>query len=183
VPTPKPLNTFQLLSKNVNTLSTKIDYLPWKAAAYAISEINANAIAFQETNLSWNSLHKQKIKNILQGPTGQATIATASSSKNSPTPYQPGGTLQAVIGDWAAQVVQHRTNTTGLGHWSYLEMQSKNDKYYIILLGYCICANQNFDLGSNNTYNQQFRLLHQLRNPHSNPCTQFIKDIIPLIKQ
>jgi len=116
-----------------------------------------------------------KIKNIPQSPTGQATIATASSSKISPTPYQPGGTLQAVIGDWAAQVVQHGTNTTGLGCWSYLKMQGKNDKCYIILLGYCICTNQKFDLGSNNTYNQQFRLLHQLGKPHPNPCTQVIK--------
>jgi len=156
VPTPKPLNTFHILSKNVNTLSTKIEYLSWKAASAAISDTQANMITFQETSLSWNQSHQRTIQKILQSPTGQASIATASSSKISTTPHQPGGTLQVVVGDWATCVIQHGTNITGLGRWPYLEMHSKNDKCYVILLGYQVCANQQFDLGSNNMYNQQF---------------------------
>jgi len=156
VPTPKPLNAFCILSKNVNTLSTKIEYLQWKAASTTISDTQANAIAFQETNLSWNQSHQCTIQKILQSPTSQALIATASSSKISTTPHQPGGTLQVVVGNWATRIIQHSTNITGPGWWSYLEMHGKNNKHYVILLGYQVCANQQFDLGSNNTYNQQF---------------------------
>ncbi len=183
IPTPKPLNTFRILSKNVNTLSTKIEYLPWKAASTTISDTQADAITLQETNLSWNQSHQCTIQKILQHPSSQALIATASSSKISKTPHQPGGTLQAVVGDWATRVVQHGTDITGLGHWSYLEMHGKNDKCYIILSGYQVCTNQKFDLGSNNMYNQQFCILHQLGNTNPNPCNQFLEDIISLIKQ
>jgi len=108
------MNTFQLLSKNVNTLSTATDYLPWKAASNAIAETKTDSIAFQETNLSWNKLHRRKIKQILQNPTGQAAITMASSSEISLTSHQPGGTLQAVVGDWAACIVQKGADTSSL---------------------------------------------------------------------
>jgi len=121
VPTLKPLNTFCLLSKNMNMLSTTTDYLPWKAASHAIAETNADSTVFQETNLSWNELHRRKIKQILKGPIRQAVITTASSRKISLSSHQPSGTLQAIVGNWAIQVVQKGTDTTGLGCWSFIE--------------------------------------------------------------
>ena len=51
---PKPLNTFRLFSKNVNTLSTHTDYLQWKATAHVLQQYEVDALAVQETNLAWN---------------------------------------------------------------------------------------------------------------------------------
>jgi len=65
---PKPLNTFHVLSKNINTLSTKKKCISWKASSYAISVSNAGVIALQETNLAWDTLHRQRIQHIMQGP-------------------------------------------------------------------------------------------------------------------
>ncbi len=50
IPAPKPMNSFWLLSKNMNMLSTAINYLPWEAAASnTIVENKANSIECQET--------------------------------------------------------------------------------------------------------------------------------------
>jgi len=53
VDSPKPFNTFQTISKNVSSLSTKHQYVHWKATTHAIKEIEANATSLQETNIAW----------------------------------------------------------------------------------------------------------------------------------
>ncbi len=58
---PKPLNTFHLFSKNVNTLSTHTDYLQWKATAHILQQYKVNALAVQEMNLAWNKPIKHRI--------------------------------------------------------------------------------------------------------------------------
>jgi len=55
--TPKPLHTFCIISWNVITLSTKQNYLQWKAASTASMACKANAVALQEANISWNKIH------------------------------------------------------------------------------------------------------------------------------
>ncbi len=78
---PKPMHTFRVLSRNVNTLSTQQHYIQWKAASQALSDCEADAIALQETNIPWNRIHKQKVQQILRKPTGHTLIATSSSTE------------------------------------------------------------------------------------------------------
>jgi len=164
-------------------MSNKTDYISWKAAAQAIISSEADAVAFQETNLAWTKTHRRRVQQILQQPTGNAAIATSSSADISTSPHQRGGTLQAIIGDWTSRMVQIGQDTSGLGRWSYVEMQGKEDHRYIILSGYRVCKNQTIDPGSNNTFNQQYRLLHQQGNRNPDPRAQFVEDLITTIKQ
>jgi len=78
---PKPRNLFRVISRNVNTLSTQLDYVQWKAAAHAIHEIGADAVSLQETNIAWNKIHQCRIRQIFHNTTGQALIATTISSE------------------------------------------------------------------------------------------------------
>ncbi len=112
---PKPLNTFQIVSQNVNTLSMKQGYLQWKAASNALAECKVDTFALQETNVSWNKIHHQKIRQILHQLTGQVKIATSSSTEISTTSYQCGGTLQAVVGGWVSRAVDAGKDPSGLG--------------------------------------------------------------------
>jgi len=180
---PKPFNTFRVLSRNVNTMSNKTDYLSWKAAAHAVTISEADAVALQETNLAWNKLHRRRIHQIFQQTSGTAVIATSSSADISISPHQQGGTLQAIIGDWTSRSVHIGHDTSGLGRWSYIEMQGKEDHRFIILSGYRVCENQAIDPGSNNTFNQQYRLLHQQGHRHPDPREQFVVDLTTAIKQ
>jgi len=158
---PNPFNTFRVLSRNINTMTNNTDYLAWKAATHAIKGCEADTIALQETNLAWNIIHHKRVHQILQASIGHMTIATSSSSKISNMPHQRGGTLQATLGDWTSHTVQLGNDNSGLGCWSFVKLQGREDQRYIILLGYRVCENQMVDPGSNNTFNQQYRLLHQ----------------------
>jgi len=177
---PKPFNMFQVLSRNINTMSNKTDYLLWKAAAHAIATSKADAGAFQETNQAWTKIHQRRVQQILQQPKGNAVIATSSSTEISISPHQQGGTL---IGDWTSHSMQTGQDTSSLGHWSYIKLQGKEDHRYIILSGYHICENQKIDPGSNNMFNQQYHLLHQQGHRNPNPHAQFVEDLITIIKQ
>jgi len=120
--TPKPFNTFQVISQNVTTLCTQQDYIQWQAASQAISESKADTIAFQETNLSWNKIHRRCIQQILQQPTGNAILATTNSTEISSNTYQWGGTIQAVIGSWTSCTIANGHHTKGLGWWSFIKI-------------------------------------------------------------
>jgi len=179
---PKPFQTFRILSRNVNTLSTQQNYLQWKAASQALASCEVDAIALQETNVSWDKIHRQKISQILRKPTGHATTATSSSTEISTKSHQCGGTLQAIVGGWASRVVESGKDPSGLGRWSYTELQGRDNKRFIILSGYRVCDNQSVDMGSNNTYNQQYRLLHQQGYRNPDPRSTFLDDLIKQTK-
>ncbi len=180
---PKPLNTFRVISRNVNTLSTKHGYLQWKAASQASTTSEADAISFQETNILWTKIHRRRISQIFRIPTDHTILATTSSSDLTNKSDQRGGTFQALVGPWVSRAVATGHDESGLGRWSYLELQGKEDKRYIILSGYRVCENQQVDMGSNNTYNQQYRLLHQKGHRNPDPRKQFVDDLIQAINK
>jgi len=133
---PKPLQTFWILSCNVNTLSTKKNYLQWKAASHALAQWEVDVIAIQETNLAWNKIHQQKVQQIFRQPTGHITTATSSSTEISTNSHQWGGTLQALVSSWVSWVVHSGTDSSGLGQLSYLELQGRHNQRFIILSRY-----------------------------------------------
>jgi len=177
----KPFNTFCVISQNVNTLSTQNNYVQWKAASHTFHSIKADAVSIQEPNVAWTKTHKQRIHQILQKPRGTALLSTTISSKPTTSTHQQGGMLQAILGDWVPHTVQIGQDTTGLGRWSYVELQGANNKRYIMLSGCRVCETQSPDLGSNSTYNQQYHLLHQQGNHYPDPQTQFLDNIIKQI--
>jgi len=125
---PKPCTTFCVLSQNVNTLSTQLDYLQWKAAAQAITTNKANAVSFQEPNVAWNKINKNCIQQIFKQPLGNKLISMTVNSEIQTLSHQWGGTLQeALLGDWASCTVNTRQDVTGLKQWSFIKLQGKND--------------------------------------------------------
>ncbi len=179
---PKPMHTFCMLSCNINTLSTQQNYIQWKAASQALSDCEADAIALQETNVPWNQINKQKVWQILKKPTGHTLIATSSSMEISTQTHQWGGTLQGLVGSWVSHAVASSKDTTGLGQWLYIKLQGCANKCYIILSGYGVCKNQQINMGSKNTLNQQYWLLHQQGQQNPDPRSQFLDDLICQVK-
>jgi len=169
---PKPPKLFCIISHNVNSLSNQFNYIQWKATAQAIHDIKA-----------WTKIHHCRIQQILHHTTGHASISTTISSEISIHSHQRGGTLQALVGDWTSCIVTHGQDKSGLIRWSYLKLQGKNDQQFIILSGYRVGDNPKVDFGSNNTYNQQYQLLHQQGHRTPGPRTKFVDDIIQLIKE
>jgi len=63
------------------------------------------------------------------------------------------------------------------------QTSGENGQQFIILSGYRVGDNQKINFGSNNTYNQQYQLLHQQGHRTPGPRTKFVDDIIQLIKE
>jgi len=55
-------------------------------------------------------------------------IATTSNSDLTNNSNQQGGTFQALVRTWVSRVVTNGHDESGLGRWSYLELQGKEDK-------------------------------------------------------
>jgi len=156
---PKPFGIFWVISKNVNMLSSKQSYLPWKAAAHSMQTLSADSASLQETNLAWNKGHQKRVHTVFQHPSSHKILVTSSSCKPSANPYQPRGTAQIIIGHTTARTIKTGNDPSRQGRWSYVKMQGTNNKQLIILSGYQVGPNQTFDLGSNTRYNQQCRIL------------------------
>jgi len=63
----------------------------------------------------------------------------------------------------------------------YVKLQGKDNQHYIIVSGCHVGKNQNINFGLNNTYNQQYHLLHQQGHQSPKPRNQFVDNIIQLI--
>jgi len=98
-------------------------------------ECKADAITLQETNISQNKIHQLWIHQIFHSPTGHTIFVTTSSSNLNNNSHQQGGTFQALVGTWVSRAVASGHDKSGLGRWSYIKIQGKADKRYIILSG------------------------------------------------
>ncbi len=95
--------------------------------------------------------------------------------------YKPGGTSTIVIGPRTTHACMDGQDPHGLGRWSYLELEGKNDKQIVFVTGYRSC-NQPTRLGLSTYHDQQYRLLLQSGKVNPNPREQFLDDIIHQIK-
>jgi len=85
-------------------------------------------------------------------------MAVSASKEPNLENYQLGGTLTTVLGQWTAHLCNHGTDTTGLGRWSHITLEGKNNCRYIILSGYWVVPKPP-KLGTNTIYDQQYQLL------------------------
>ncbi len=108
-------------------------------------------------------------------------MAVSASKDSNDQHYQPGGTLTAAIGRWTAHVTGTGTDQSGLGRWSYIEMQGPNHIKYIIASGYRVGPKPP-TLGANTVYDQQYQILLSQGHIQPKPRQQFIDDLIKQVQ-
>jgi len=108
-------------------------------------------------------------------------VAVSASKDSNDQHYQPGGTLTAAIGRWTARVTGTGTDQSGLGRWSYIEMQGPNHIKYIIASGYRVGPKPP-TLGANTVYDQQYQILLSQGHIQPKPRQQFIDDLIKQVQ-
>jgi len=182
-----PPHTLCIISKNVNSLNTKIDYLEWKGAASVALDLRASVLCIQEPNLQWHHGITMRIKSIFQQTSKQPIhLATSNSSNNvnnttDNSNYKLGNMFIGALGPWATRVANLGTDLSGLGRWSFIKLEGKSGKRLIILSGYWACPQQP-RLGSSMYYNQQYHLLLQAGHVSPDLQGQFIMDLITQIQ-
>ena len=178
-----PEHSFQVLSHNVNTLSPAKDFLKWWAAAQAIYNYSITMACLQETNLQWSTPITKCISQIFcKLPPKQSKIAISNSSDITTSNYQPGRTCTALLGKWTALAKLSSQDPSGMGWWSFIEMEGKEAHCIIILTGYWSC-NQNSRLGLATYHDQQIQILLSQGQVDPDPQTTFIDKIIHQIWQ
>jgi len=130
----------QVLLCNVDTLSIGDNCLAWEAAVQALQEYQVDVTSFQETNVNWNPAILQQIQQILLKASPQrAKIVVSQSQEQSLANYKPRGTSTIVIGPRTTHTRMDGQDPHGLGRWSYLEFEGRNDKRIIFVTGYRSC--------------------------------------------
>jgi len=166
----------------VNTLSNAQHALSWQALTQAALDIEADVVCIQETNTNWTTPAILTASKVFNNSTYRASKVAVSASKDSTDKnYQPGGTLTAALGRWTARVTGTGSDHSGLGQWSYIEMQGPNHIKYIIASGYKVGPKPP-QLGANTVYDQQYRLLLAQGPSQPKPRQQFIDDFIKQVK-
>jgi len=143
--------------------------------------LGTSVFTAQETNVHWNEETSLHLCSQCQTATTQFRLATSTSTEKANDWFKSGGTLMMTLNQWTGCIISSRLDPV-LGCWSYLEFIGKNDKYLVILSGYCVC-NQQFDAASQTVMAQQIRLLQARGIPNPKPRTIFINDLIQLILQ
>jgi len=175
-------NIFRIMSRNVNTLSPAKDFVDWKAASQALAEYLVTMACLQETNLQWNMPITNQIKQIFHDlPTKQTKMATSNSTEVTPSNYQPGGTCIALMGPWISAAKISGKDPSGMGRWSFIEMEGKEAHRRIFVSGYWSC-NQNTRLGLAMYHDQQIRILMDQGQTNPDPHHQFLEDLISQIR-
>jgi len=83
-PSTNPMS-FRVISKNVNSLSTKEHNLQWRRAVHAMQEMDAHVLCIQEPNLCWHTGILQPIYKIFQKAFMHAKMTTSNSTAPHPT--------------------------------------------------------------------------------------------------
>jgi len=173
---------FRVLSKNVNSLSTKDHNLQWRGAIQAMIDLDAHVICLQEPNTNWTDNLIQPIYRLFQKAFMHAKLVYSASIDKPQTTHQPSGTFMAITGCYAARVLTTGTDNTGLGRWSYSELTGRNGRRFILISAYRVGEQQPV-LGSHTAYTQQYHILLQHGHNNPNPRELFIHDIIEFVRR
>jgi hypothetical protein len=96
-------------------------------------------VAFQETNLEW---HNKGFRDEFQKLLVKAFRVDNSTTKNKfeTSPFKPGGTVSAALGEMVHRVVKIGRDDTGCGRWSYVTFNVKENKHITVINTYRVCS-------------------------------------------
>jgi len=110
-----------------------------------------------ETKLNWTSSITYNVNKWFR-QTWQSSVNQSSQIEEGFSSYhQPGGTLTAVVGQWASRVLFKGQDPFGLGRWSYITLRGKGGKLVTFILAYRVSQKHSSSVGMKTAYMQQYR--------------------------
>jgi len=178
--------------QNINGLKWSRDNFPLTIEAIKnMSDYEFNIVGLVETNTEWQLQGNRTLRtfqNSVKKSFGQASISTSASNIKFHTEYKPGGTATIAGGPIHTRVLAQGTDPE-LGRWSYITLQTKNNKKITFLNVYRVC-HQNTDIqepnnriGSRNlrTFFTQQLEVYAKQGVSKDPRTSIIEDLKSLI--
>jgi hypothetical protein len=138
-------------------------------------------IGLAETNLAWHLLPpRQHLRERTWGWFQQLSISSAYASKfPAISPFQVGGTATLAINDSVHRVSSMECDQSGMGRWSSIRIQGKNQTSIRLIAAYRCVKNIH---GPLSTWNQQ-RFILDSTNRTEDPIDAFDNDLINSTKK
>jgi len=145
--------------------------------------LGVGVLCLAETNVNWG--HPQILNKFhcsLRKIWKHSTHSKSFTADNFTSEEQPGGTLTLVCNHWTSRVIERGVDPFGLGRWSYLVLQGKENIKILIITAYRVCRQTIQSAGHKTATAQKFRALSKtfrdadLENDPI-PRRQFIVDL------
>jgi hypothetical protein len=95
--------------------------------------------------------------------------------------YLPGGTTTSVLGEQSSRVIQSGTDNTGMGRYSWVTLQGKENRTITMISAYRVCSTKT--PGPFTAYSQQAHIMSLRGNTNPDPRQETIQDLTDLIQK
>jgi hypothetical protein len=175
----KDNSDIRLFFCNVNGICTANTWNDLHSSCKIIKSSSIDIIGLAETNIKWDTRWRNQTFQIFKKHLQHVNISTSSSSEQSYSAYQPGGTLTAVTGNCTGRFLNYITDDTNMGRWSGITMTTNFNHQLHILTVYQSTRSS----GPHTAYQQQRHKLSLMGIENPNPrkilldnlATQIIK--------
>jgi hypothetical protein len=156
------------LFHNINGIK---DESNWSQILSAMKDLDITCFGFAELNTTMKCTNFRQWQDIIRKLFNTSKTSTSESDIKMESNYKPGGTMTTIVGNGHARVTEKGSDSTGLGRWSYLTINS-NKKKLVVITAYKPCKAK----GPNTNWTQQWLLLRETkRDP--DPIQEFYNDL------
>ena len=170
--------------QNARGIYTYNNWSEWIHTCRYINTHNIGIFGTVETNLHWTTENKHQMHNLaLRHLTTPRTVAASCSTQPTSSHFQPGGSLLLSSDRWTRRCHHASSDNTGMGRWTHLRMDGRNNIVINILCVYRVCSPSREETSTSNTaYLQQLRHL-RTQNNHTCPRDQVLIDVGLLVQK
>ena len=143
----------------------------------ALDQVGANIGCFSETQSKWESATIRGIvSKMFKRKDAYSTLTCSSSTTWSASYVKPGGTMLSVDGNWSSRISKRGQDSHGMGRWSYVTLNGRDNTKLTVICAYRCCKSQNIKtVGATTSFAQQYKILRRNKIKKPSPREAFIK--------
>jgi hypothetical protein len=126
---------------NINGISSGNKFLAFQDALESLLANGVDICGLSETNLDWlRHAVRNQCGKICNDFYGTSLLSTLTSSLRTNNTYKPGGTCTGLTQQYCGWHGSSGSDPHGLGHWSFIRLNGKNNKSLVIVMAYISCV-------------------------------------------
>jgi hypothetical protein len=142
---PEPIEkdkTWHLVGVNSNGIKPYGGSTDLISVLERLNLLQTGTVAFREKNLEWhNKGYRDEFQKLLAKAFGAARVDhSTKKDKFETSPFKPGGTASAALGEMVHHVVKTGRDDNGCGLWSYITFNGKENKHITVINTYRVCS-------------------------------------------
>jgi hypothetical protein len=126
----------------------------------------------------WEENTRKYAQQIARKICKQANLCTSSCIAASMSQYQPGGVANCITGKWTGRIMDYIKDQSGMARWTGHILMGKNQQNIAVITAY----RPTKAMGSQTTYQQQWRIIRNQYEGNPDPRAQMLKDLQHSIK-